>query len=117
MASPSKKKPADCPFLEELRLIHRRRCNCRLDRRAEIWLRHGGDRIEINPGNFHLSVARWLANAGLVEGARVDDVAAALYCLGVTNSNNLLQKVRQGKVDSHGIGRDGRRNGKGKSGA
>ena len=53
----------------------------------------------------------------IAERYRVEDVAAALYCLGVTNSNNLLQKVRQGKIDTFGIGKDGRRNGKGKSGA
>lgn len=117
MASPAKKKTLDCPLLEEIRTIHRRRCNCRLDRRTEFWLRYGGDRLEINPSSFHTSVARWLANAGLIESSHVEDVAGVLYCLGVTNSNNLLQKVRQGKIDAFGIGKDGRRNGKGKSGA
>ena len=42
-----------------------------------------------------------------------DDVAAALYCLGVTNSNNLFQKVQQGKMSPFGIGKNGRRNAKG----
>ena len=114
MAKPTKNSAA-CPHLEEIRNLHRRRCNCRLDRRVDFWLRYGGEKIEINPTQFHASVARWLANAGLIHEGCVDDVAAALYCLGVTNSNNLLQKVKQGKVDALGIGRDGRRNGKHRS--
>jgi len=32
----------------------------------------------------------------------------------VTNSNNLFQKVHQGKLIPHGIGKNGRRNAKGK---
>jgi hypothetical protein len=32
----------------------------------------------------------------------------------VTNSNNLFQKVHQGKMESLGIGRHGRRNSKGR---
>lgn len=112
MSKPRNAKAAPCPFIEEIRAIHRRRSNCRLDRRAEFWLRYGGDKLEISPGSFHHSLATWLHNAGLVPASRVDDLAAAFYCLGVTNSNNLFQKVRQGKVDHHGIGKDGRRNGK-----
>lgn len=114
MPKPRASKAVADPTLEEIRAIHRRRCNCRLDRRAEFWLRHGGERLELTPGNFHHSLAAWLHHAGLIAAERVDDVAAALYCLGVTNSNNLFQKVRQGKVDLHGIGKDGKRNGKSK---
>ena len=116
MPKPAPKKASpDCPCLAEIRTLHRRRCNCRLERRAQYWLRYGGERLEITPSQFHLSVARWLGNAGLVTHDRIDDVAAALFCLGVTNSNNLLQKVRQGKIDPLGIGRDGKRNGKSKA--
>ena len=35
-----------------------------------------------------------------------------LYCLGVTNSNNLFQKVNQGKLVTLGIAKNGRRNAK-----
>lgn len=112
MPKPRPAKAAACPFIEEIRTIHRRRCNCRLDRRAEFWLRYGGEKLEISPGSFHQSLATWLHNAGLIPANRVEDLAAAFFCLGVTNSNNLFQKVRQGKVDPHGIGKDGRRNGK-----
>lgn len=115
MSKPRVPKAVSCPFIEEIRTIHRRRCNCRLDRRAEFWLRYGGDKLEISPGSFHQSLAIWLNNAGLIPAGRVEDLAAAFYCLGVTNSNNLFQKVRQGKVDHHGIGKDGKRNGKGRA--
>jgi hypothetical protein len=70
--------------------------------------------MDISPANFHHALAEWLGNAGLVKADDVDHVAAALYCLGVTNSNNLFQKVHQGKMESLGIGRHGRRNSKGR---
>jgi len=114
MSKPVAKPDPACPLLAKIRELHTRRKNCRLDIRADLWLHYGGDHVEINPGAFHRSVAHWLHNAGLVESHHVDDVAAALYCLGVTNSNNLFQKVRQGKLDGNGIGRNGRRNGKGR---
>lgn len=112
MTKPRAAKADPCSFLEEIRTIHRRRCNCRLDRRAEFWLRYGGDKLDISPGSFHISLAHWLQQAGILPANRVEDAAAAFYCLGVTNSNNLFQKVKQGKVDPHGIGKDGKRNGK-----
>lgn len=112
MSKPVVKPNPACPLLTKVRELHSRRRNCRLDVRADLWLHYGGEQVELNPGAFHRSVAHWLHNAGLVEAGHVDDVAAALYCLGVTNSNNLFQKVRQGKLDGNGIGKNGRRNGK-----
>ena len=81
--------------------------------KAELWLRHGGENLDISPPNFHHALATWLANAGLVHKDKAQDVAAVLYCLGVTNSNNLFQKVNQGKLVPLGIGKNGRRNAKG----
>jgi hypothetical protein len=113
MSKHDPKSHAPCPLIVKIREIHSKKKNCRLDIRADLWLHYGGEGVEINPNTFHHSIAEWLQNAGLVESKHVDDVAAALYCLGVTNSNNLFQKVRQGKLDANGIGKNGRRNGKG----
>jgi hypothetical protein len=114
MSEPSK-LPDDLPAL--LATLHERqekRGNCTMKDRAELWLRYGGDELDISPPNFHQALATWLANAGLVHKDKADDVAAVLYCLGVTNSNNLFQKVNQGKLVTLGIGKNGRRNAKGK---
>jgi hypothetical protein len=116
MSKHDPKSHAPCPLIVKIREIHSKKKNCRLDTRASLWLHYGSESVEINPSTFHHSIADWLHNAGLVESKNVDDVAAALYCLGVTNSNNLVQKVRQGKLDANGIGKNGRRNGKAKSG-
>jgi len=97
--------------LEKIQGIHAKKCNCTMSLRAEIWLRHSGDDLELTPSNFHGALAEWLVNIGLVEKTKLPDVAAALYCLGVTNSNNLFQKVQQGKMSPYGIGKNGRRNG------
>lgn len=80
-----------------------------MELRANLWLRHSSEGLELTPSNFHDALAEWLANAGLVKDGKQADVAAALYCLGVTNSNNLFQKVQQGKMVTHGIGKNGRR--------
>ena len=82
-----------------------------MELRANLWLRHSDETMELTPANFHGALAEWLANTGLVKDGKQADVAAALYCLGVTNSNNLFQKVQQGKMTPHGIGKNGRRNG------
>ncbi|MEY3391361.1 MAG: hypothetical protein RLZZ322_209 [Verrucomicrobiota bacterium] len=112
--SPSPKLPSD--LAELLKFLHERqqkRGNCTMRDRAELWLRFGGDDLDISPPNFHHAIAQWLANAGLVHKDKTDDVAAVLYCLGVTNSNNLFQKVNQGKLVTLGIAKSGRRNAKG----
>ena len=101
---------------ELLTLLHERqekRGNCTMKDRAELWLRYGGENLDISPPNFHHALATWLANAGLVHKDKAEDVAAVLYCLGVTNSNNLFQKVNQGKLVAMGISKNGRRNAKG----
>jgi hypothetical protein len=90
-----------------------KRGNCTMQDRAELWLRYGGEAMDISPPNFHHALATWLVNAGLVHKDKSKDLAAALYCLGVTNSNNLFQKVNQGKLVPMGIGKNGRRNAKG----
>lgn len=101
-------------LLIRIREVHEKRGNCTMALRADVWMRLGGEDLDISPANFHRAVARWLVNAGLVSKRDADDVAAALYCLGVTNSNNLFQKVHQGKTEPHGIGRNGRLNGRGR---
>ena len=104
-------------FSELLAHLHDRqekRGNCTMKDRAELWLRFGGEDLDISPPNFHHAIVTWLANAGLVHKDKSRDVAAVLYCLGVTNSNNLFQKVNQGKLVPLGIGKNGRRNAKGK---
>lgn len=100
-------------LLAHLRERQEKRANCSMKNRAELWLRFGGEDLDISPPNFHHALATWLANAGLVHKDRSPDVAAVLYCLGVTNSNNLFQKVNQGKLVTLGIGKNGRRNAKG----
>ena len=113
MSEPSSSKlPAH--LNELLTFLHERqekRGNCTMKDRAELWLRYGGEDMDISPPNFHHALATWLANAGLVHKDKAKDVAAVLYCLGVTNSNNLFQKVNQGKLVTLGIGKNGRRNG------
>jgi hypothetical protein len=112
--SPSTKLPAHIDDL--LEFLHERqakRGNCTMRDRAELWLRFGGEQLDISPANFHHALALWLTNAGLIHKDKTDDVAAVLYCLGVTNSNNLFQKVNQGKLVTMGIGKNGRRNAKG----
>ena len=109
-------KPAE-PCKETLRqvlAVCQKKGNCTMELRAQVWMRHGGDKMDISPANFHHAVAAWLGHAGLVKADDVEQVAAALYCLGITNSNNLFQKVQQGKMESLGINRQGRRNGKGR---
>ena len=110
----SSKLPAE--LSELLMFLHERqakRVNSTMRDRAELWLRFGGEDLDISPPNFHRAIAEWLTNAGLVHKDRTDDVAAGLYCLGVTNSNNLFQKVSQGKLVALGIAKSGRRNAKG----
>lgn len=97
--------------LEKIHGIYGKKCNCTMSLRAELWLRHGGAELELTPSNFHEALAHWLDNTGMIRDGRHQDVAAALYCLGVTNSNNLFQKVQQGKMAPYGIGKNGRRNG------
>ena len=97
--------------LADIHGIYGKKCNCTMALRAELWLRHGSEDLELTPSNFHDALAEWLANTGLIKDGRQEDVAAALYCLGVTNSNNLFQKVQQGKMAPFGIGKNGRRNG------
>jgi hypothetical protein len=97
--------------LEEIHGIHGKKCNCTMSLRADLWLRHTGEDLELTPSNFHGALAGWLVNTGLVEKSAQTHVEAALYCLGVTNSNNLFQKVQQGKMSPYGIGKNGRRNG------
>ena len=104
------------PLLVKLREIHSNKKNCTMTDRADFWLHHGGKSLELNPNAFHTSIANWLLNAGLIDKDRTDDIIAALYCLGVANSNNLFQKVSQGKMETCGIGNNGRRNSKAKSG-
>jgi hypothetical protein len=101
-------------LLIRVREVHEKRGNCTMALRAELWLRLGGEELDISPANFHRSVAKGLVNVGLVSKRDADDLAAVLYCLGVTNSNNLFQKVQQGKTEPHGIGRNGKVNGKGR---
>jgi hypothetical protein len=112
---PSSKSPE--PNKDTLRKILEvcdKKGNCTMELRAEVWLRHGGEKMDISPANFHHALAEWLTNAGLVKSDQTEFVAASLYCLGVTNSNNLFQKVQQGKMESLGINRQGRRNSKGR---
>jgi hypothetical protein len=97
--------------LEKIHGIYGKKCNCTMSLRAELWLRHTSEELELTPSNFHDALAEWLANTGMIKDGRKEDVAAALYCLGVTNSNNLFQKVQQGKMSPFGIGKNGRRNG------
>jgi integrase len=115
MSEPSSSK-LPSQLNELLTFLHERqekRGNCTMKDRAELWLRYGGEQMDISPPNFHHALATWLANAGLVPKDKATDVAAVLYCLGVTNSNNLFQKVNQGKLIALGIGKNGRRNAKG----
>jgi len=110
----SSKLPAQ--LNELLEFLHERqdkRGNCTMKDRAELWLRYGGEELDISPPNFHKAIALWLTQAGLVQKDKTAHVAAVLYCLGVTNSNNLFQKVNQGKLMTFGIAKNGRRNAKG----
>ena len=100
-------------LLTHLHERQEKRGNCTMKDRAELWLRHGGENLDMSPPNFHHALAIWLINAGLVHKDKAQDVAAALYSLGVINSNNLFQKVNQGKLMTMGIGKNGRRNAKG----
>ncbi len=100
-------------LIEHLLLLQEKRGNCAMNARAALWLRVGGDHMDISPANFHAALAEALTNAGLVSKDKTENVTALLYCLGVTNSNNLFQKVHQGKLIPHGIGKNGRRNAKG----
>lgn len=115
MPNDSSPELPECPaaLLVHLRDREEKRGNVSIKDRAEIWLRHGGDELDVSPPNFHHAIASWMGNAGLVARDKIDAVAAVLYCLGVTNSNNLFQKMNQGKLAPFGIGRNGRRNAKG----
>lgn len=95
--------------IERLLAICEKQGNCTTAMRAELWLQFGGDALDISPANFHQALAGALAQAGLTSRERTPEIAALLYCLGVTNSNNLFQKVQQGKMEPLGIGRNGRR--------
>ena len=97
--------------LQKIHGIYSKKCNCTMSLRTELWLRHTSEELELTPSNFHDALAEWLDNTGMIKEGRQEDVAAALYCLGVTNSNNLFQKVQQGKMSPYGIGKNGRRNG------
>jgi len=99
-------------ILKRIRKTHDKRGNCTIALRTELWLRLGGEGMDISPNNFHNALAQWLTNAGLVDKNKTEDVASVLYCLGVINSNNLFQKIHQGKLESMGIGKNGRRNSK-----
>jgi len=99
-------------ILKRISKTHDKRGNCTIALRTEFWLRLGGEGMDISPSNFHSALAQWLTNAGLVNKDKTEDVASALYCLGVINSNNLFQKIHQGKLESMGIGKNGRRNSK-----
>ena len=115
LMSESSKLPENlAELLAHLHERQEKRGNCTMRDRAELWLRFGGEDMDISPPNFHHALAGWLANAGLVREDKAADVAAVLYCLGVTNSNNLFQKVNQGKLVALGIGKNGRRNAKSK---
>ena len=111
MSENAKNSEAIKDSLEKIHSIHAKKCNCTMSLRADLWLSHGGDDLELTPSNFHGALAEWLVSTGLVEKGKQKDVEAALYCLGVTNSNNLFQKVQQGKMSPYGIGKNGRRNG------
>ena len=112
---PSSKSPEPCKeTLRKILEVCRKKGNCTMELRAAVWLRHGGDKMDISPSNFHYAVADWLVNAGLVKSDQLEFVAGSLYCLGVTNSNNLFQKVQQGKMETLGISRQGRRMSKGR---
>jgi hypothetical protein len=114
MPESSPKIPDSIPeLIEHLRALQEKRGNCTMQARTEVWLRIGGEELDISPANFHAALAAALTQAGLVTKEKTADVAAVLYCLGVTNSNNLFQKVHQGKLIPHGIGKNGRRNAKG----
>jgi len=116
MSEPASSKSSD-PCKETLRqvlAVCQKKSNCTMELRAQVWLCHGGDKMDISPANFHHAVAEWLGHAGLVKAEDVEQVASALYCLGITNSNNLFQKVQQGKMEALGINRQGRRNSKGR---
>lgn len=84
--------------MKEIHELHDEKRNCTLERRAKFWAKLGGKEFELTPDNFHVALAQWLHNAGIIEKDRVKDASAALYCLGVTNSNNLFRKSN--KVDS-----------------
>jgi len=94
--------------------VCRKKGNCTMELRAAVWLRHSGEKMDLTPANFHFALADWLGNAGFVKSDQAEAVAASLYCLGVTNSNNLFQKIQQGKMEALGISRQGRRNSKGR---
>lgn len=116
MSDPAAAKSSE-PCKDTLRQVFevcQKKGNCTMELRAQVWLRHGGDKMDLSPANFHHAVATWLGHAGLVKADDVEQVAAALYCLGITNSNNLFQKVQQGKMEGFGISRQGRRNSKGR---
>ena len=111
----SSKSPEPCKdTLRKVVEVCQKKGNCTIDLRAAVWLRHGGEKMDISPANFHQALADWLVNAGLVKADQHEFVAASLYCLGVTNSNNLFQKVQQGKMETLGISRQGRRLSKGR---
>jgi predicted DNA-binding ribbon-helix-helix protein len=101
-------------LLQRIREVHAKRGNCTTALRTQIWVRLGGDELDISPANFHRAVARAIVQAGIATKRDTEDLAALLYCLGVTNSNNLFQKVHQGKTEAHGIGRNGRLNSRGR---
>ena len=111
MSEPAKNPELIKQTVADIHGIYSKKCNCTMSLRAELWLRHGGEGLELTPSNFHDALAEWLADTGMIKEGRQADVAAALYCLGVTNSNNLFQKVQQGKMSPYGIGKNGRRNG------
>lgn len=113
--APSAKSAEPCKeMLRQILAVSEKKGNCPIELRAAVWLRHGGEKMDLNPANFHNALAEWLVNAGFVKADQTESVAAALYCLGVTNSNNLFQKVQQGKMETLGISRQGRRNSKGR---
>ena len=116
MSEPSSSKAPE-PCRETLRRTLeacQKKGNCSMELRAAVWLRHGGDKMDLCPANFHHAVAEWPGHAGLVKAEDVEQVAAALYCLGVTKSDSLFQKIQQGKMEPLGVDRQGRRNSKGR---
>jgi hypothetical protein len=113
MPQPKNPLPAN-DIMKEIHELHDEKRNCTLERRAKFWAKLGGKDFELTPDNFHVALAQWLHNAGIIDKDRIKDAAAALYCLGVTNSNNLFQKIQQGKLHDMGISKNGRPNGNGK---
>ena len=51
----------DAELLAHLHERQEKRGNCTMKDRAELWLRFGGENLDISPPNFHHALAAWLA--------------------------------------------------------